>query len=174
MSTVLDVVGYIRSRFDLSGELQLQKLLYYAQSWHLVWEGKPLFPEPVQAWTAGPVVPQAWQAKEPAHFEITASERASIDAVLDYYGKQYGAALSQLTHTEAPWIEARRGLPAVARSSKEIPRSRMRSYYTERSLAGEGPKRHVKVAVADTDEVLAIARKQRARWSQALELLAER
>ncbi|WP_307850044.1 MULTISPECIES: type II toxin-antitoxin system antitoxin SocA domain-containing protein [unclassified Saccharopolyspora] len=37
--------------------MKLQKLVYYSQAWHLVWDERPLFDEPVQAWANGPVVP---------------------------------------------------------------------------------------------------------------------
>ena len=36
--------------------LKLQKLVYYAQAWSLVWDEEPLFPDPIEAWANGPVV----------------------------------------------------------------------------------------------------------------------
>src|SRR4051794_29818552 len=36
--------------------LKLQKLLYYAQGFHLAIQGEPLFAEPIEAWEHGPVV----------------------------------------------------------------------------------------------------------------------
>ncbi len=41
--------------FDVT-PLKLQKLLYYCQGYALALTGKPLFPEPVEAWRYGPVV----------------------------------------------------------------------------------------------------------------------
>src|SRR4051812_44914064 len=41
--------------FDLT-QMKLQKLVYYAHGWHLGLSGDPLFLEPVQAWTYGPVI----------------------------------------------------------------------------------------------------------------------
>src|SRR6478735_8493369 len=46
---------------DLSN-LKLQKLLYYAQGWHLALRGEPLFREDLQAWSHGPVVPSVYRA----------------------------------------------------------------------------------------------------------------
>src|SRR5947209_10944283 len=37
--------------------LRLQKLLYYAQAWSLVLRESELFPEEIEAWRWGPVVP---------------------------------------------------------------------------------------------------------------------
>jgi uncharacterized phage-associated protein len=36
--------------------LKLQKLVYYAQGFHLGLFDKPLFEEPIEAWAHGPVV----------------------------------------------------------------------------------------------------------------------
>ncbi|MBD5559274.1 MAG: DUF4065 domain-containing protein [Clostridia bacterium] len=35
--------------------MKLQKLLYYAQVWSLVWDENELFPEKFEAWANGPV-----------------------------------------------------------------------------------------------------------------------
>src|SRR5258708_40323860 len=40
--------------------LRLQKLLYYAQAWSLVLRESELFPEEIQAWRWGPVVPAVY------------------------------------------------------------------------------------------------------------------
>jgi len=42
---------------ELISNLKLQKLIYYAQGIHLASEGTPLFPDRIEAWTYGPVVP---------------------------------------------------------------------------------------------------------------------
>lgn len=40
---------------------RLQKLLYYVQGWSLVERGAPLFSEPIEVWSLGPVVPAVWK-----------------------------------------------------------------------------------------------------------------
>ena len=40
--------------------LKLQKLLYYAQAWHLAIYDTRLFPERFQAWVHGPVIPEIY------------------------------------------------------------------------------------------------------------------
>lgn len=47
---------------DLMTNLRLQKLLYFAQGWHLARYGKPLFDDEIDAWTYGPVVPSVYNA----------------------------------------------------------------------------------------------------------------
>lgn len=41
--------------------LKLQKLVYYAQAWHLAIHGTPLFEEDFEAWVHGPVIPSLYQ-----------------------------------------------------------------------------------------------------------------
>jgi uncharacterized phage-associated protein len=42
---------------DSLSNLKLQKLVYYAQGFHLALTEKPLFDEAIEAWEHGPVVP---------------------------------------------------------------------------------------------------------------------
>src|SRR5579863_3866825 len=46
---------------DLISNLKLQKLVYYAQGFHLAIFGAPLFPEDIYAWNHGPVVPSLYR-----------------------------------------------------------------------------------------------------------------
>ena len=41
---------------DLISNLKMQKLLYYAQAWHLVNFRQRLFSDPIEAWDLGPVI----------------------------------------------------------------------------------------------------------------------
>jgi uncharacterized phage-associated protein len=41
--------------------LMIQKLLYFAQGWHLANFDSPLFEDPIEAWTYGPVVESVYQ-----------------------------------------------------------------------------------------------------------------
>ncbi|MGA7027993.1 MAG: type II toxin-antitoxin system antitoxin SocA domain-containing protein, partial [Candidatus Acidiferrales bacterium] len=47
---------------DSLSNLKLQKLVYYAQGFHLALYGEPLFPEVIRAWRHGPVVPELYHA----------------------------------------------------------------------------------------------------------------
>lgn len=120
--------------------MKLQKLVYYCQAWSLVWDERPIFREKIKAWANGPVVPQLYQAHkgrflvESRHIEgdtdaLGAKARATAKGVLKFYGDKTGQWLSEVTHRETPWLEARRGLKSDERGSKEITHAAMGEYY---------------------------------------------
>jgi uncharacterized phage-associated protein len=107
-----------------------------------VWDERSLFPEQIEAWTNGPVVPKLWR-QSPYHYILNAENikdgdlaRLDLDAkdtivgVLDFYGKKSAQELSDLTHVEAPWRIARGSLPSDARASVRITDESIRQYYT--------------------------------------------
>lgn len=55
MATVFDVAQYILERLGQTTAIKLEKLVYYAQAWHLVWEDTPLFASRIEAWANGSV-----------------------------------------------------------------------------------------------------------------------
>jgi uncharacterized phage-associated protein len=139
MANIFDVVAYILSKQGTMTTLKLQKLVYYAQAWSLVWDEKPLFDERIEAWANGPVVPElyAWHRGQ---YEVsgcpkgnpdalTSAERETVDAVLEYYGDKSSRWLSDLTHQERPWREARAGLQPGERGNTEISHAAMAEYY---------------------------------------------
>jgi uncharacterized phage-associated protein len=139
MASVHDVAQYI---LEEKGELdtwKLQKLVYYSQAWHLVWEGAPLFPQHIEAWANGPVSPHLYKVHR-GLYRVTRwrygsaerlgeSQRESINVVLKHYGRATGFSLRQLTHSEAPWKNARKGLPPGAPSNNIITTDAMAAYY---------------------------------------------
>lgn len=139
MATVHDVAAYILRERGMTSTIALQKLVYYAQAWSLVWDGAPLFGEPIEAWRGGPVSPDLWAKHKglPAVASIadgdadtlTESEVATVREVVRFYGVHDPQWLSELTHREAPWRDARSGLADVERSSAVISHEAIRSYY---------------------------------------------
>lgn len=140
MANVLDVARYILEKRGPMTAMKMQKLVYYSQAWSLVWDEKPLFQEPVQAWANGPVAPALYYCHR-GQFEVstgtipgnsealTAQERATVDGVLSYYGNMSAQALSDLTHAEQPWKAAREGMAPTERGDKEITIEAMAEYY---------------------------------------------
>ena len=61
--------------------------------------------------------------------ELTEPEAETVDMVLEFYGSKSGAELSELTHRESPWRDARGDLPPGARSGTEITIAAMAEYY---------------------------------------------
>lgn len=179
MVAARDVFAYIADRKPDVDRLQLCKLAYYAQAWHSVWEGVPLFADRIEAWQHGPVPVAAYQncrygetvSAEP----LPEAAREVVDAVLDFYGNQDGLALRALTHQEAPWREARGDLPEDARSNAEISVSSMRRFYTKKSIRGEAPPRLTATESKFSEErTLALADEEMERWRETLEWLADR
>ena len=87
MATAIDVMKYIKSQMRVMGEVQVQKLAYYAQAWSLAWDGSPLFGDRIEAWKMGPVVPALRYRSDAADDSVlTEAERATVDAVIEFYG----------------------------------------------------------------------------------------
>lgn len=141
MATACDVAEYILHKLPTCTHLKLQKLCYYAQAWSLVWDDKPLFPDRIEAWANGPVVAKLY-SKLRGKFDVSEGdtrgdrhalnkvERETVDAVLLYYGKKSAHWLSELTHSEAPWVDARKGLKPGTRGNREISKFAMSEYYS--------------------------------------------
>ena len=141
MPSVHDVAAYILDRKGSMSAMKLQKLVYYSQAWSLVWDEEPLFPQKVQAWANGPVVGELYEAHR-GLFKIssvelvtgdpkklTKEQKKTIDSVLRFYGDKGSQWLSDLTHLERPWMEARKGLAPGDRGNNEITHSAMAEYY---------------------------------------------
>lgn len=144
MTTADDVAKYILSLTDedvgeLISHLKLQKLLYYAQGFHLAIFGKPLFEERIVAWQHGPVIPKVWDTyrdygsmpiPKPADFDRSAlsdDARGVVDEVYTVFGQYSAWKLRNMTHEEAPW--------ANASMNEEIVRESMMEYFKGQLVA---------------------------------------
>lgn len=119
--------------------LKLQKLLYYAQAWSLVFYKKPLFEEDFEAWVHGPVVPSVfhrfkeyrWNSINEDVSPLPDDElRAHLLKVIGAYGKFDGPQLERLSHSEYPWKHARAGLSPDESSTEKISKESMFSFYS--------------------------------------------
>jgi uncharacterized phage-associated protein len=140
--SVFDVAVYILTEIGPTTAMKLQKLCYYAQAWSLVWDAKPLFSERIEAWANGPVCPVLYDVHR-GSFEVSADlfkergdasrfsadERATMDEVIRYYGSKSPFWLSELTHAEDPWKDARNGMSPGERGNVEITHAAMAEYY---------------------------------------------
>lgn len=139
-TTCLDVARYILDRKGSMTAMKLQKLVYYSQAWSLVWDARPLFTDEIQAWANGPVVPTLYNVHrgsfqvasdtvegQPSRLDPKACE--TIDAVLQFYGEKSAQWLSDLTHAERPWKDARSGLADGERGSVVIGHAALAEYY---------------------------------------------
>ena len=138
--SVHDVASYILSKRGIMTTMKLQKLVYYCQAWSLVWDEEPLFNEEIEAWANGPVVRElydkhkgffnvsSWRAGDPLN--LTKKQKETINSVLKYYGDKSSQWLSDLTHKEDPWRNARRGLTPSMRGNRTITLASMMEYYS--------------------------------------------
>lgn len=140
MADVFDVAQYILKEKGAITAMKLQKLVYYSQAWHTVWADDALFSNKIEAWKDGPVCPDLWKNHASA-FKVSKISKGSADnldkrakktikQVLSFYGNKSAQWLSDLSHSEDPWLNARHGLSAGASSNKEITVRAMQQYYS--------------------------------------------
>lgn len=144
-----DVVRWFLSQESMSPK-KLQKLLYYAYSWGLVFlndergsiENK-LFDGKFEAWVHGPVMYDIWKEfKEygfmdiPQNVGTVITLREDIEDILrqvyEAYGDFTGNQLEILTHSEEPWIEAREGSLPMDSSDNLIKDTTIYNYYVQK------------------------------------------
>ncbi len=119
--------------------LKLQKLLYYAQAWFLAFYDKSLFGERIEAWVHGPVVPPIFGEfkrfrwgpidRPDAILQVSPLVSDHIAEIMRAYGDFTAGQLERITHSEAPWREARHGLAPDEPSNAIISLESMKAYY---------------------------------------------
>jgi uncharacterized phage-associated protein len=142
MVDVFDVAHYILSKRGQMSAMKLQKLVFYAQAWSLAWDDAPIFNNRIEAWANGPVVRDLYivhrgqfavDASTFSHLAkgiLTKAQAETIDVVLEAYGDKSPQWLSDQTHSESPWVDARRDLATGERGESEITLSSMADYYS--------------------------------------------
>ncbi len=139
---------FIKNLTDLdAGEvvthLKVQKLLYFAQAWHLLGLGRPLFEEDLQAWPHGPVAPSVWREFRDFSWNplptpdgvvdegLDADSLGILQQVRDIYGAYSAKKLEAMSHAERPWIKARGERAPEERCDQIIPKEDIFEYYVE-------------------------------------------
>ncbi|MHA0285179.1 Panacea domain-containing protein [Mycobacterium sp. C3-094] len=136
MTTANDVAAYILQKRIAVESVRLQKLLYYAQAWHLVTMDAPLFEDQIKAFELGPVVHSVWSnyrgtitiTRRQAVGNpdaLTETEREVVDAVIEAYRRIQPFEMSALTHVEDPWVDAWN----ASGGDRVISHEAMRRYY---------------------------------------------
>jgi uncharacterized phage-associated protein len=127
---------------DLISNLKLQKLVYYGQGFHLALYDTELFPEEIEAWTHGPVVPELYAAYQnygsnaisipnDMDFRIyDPQSRELLDEVYQVYGQFSAWKLRNMTRDEQPW----KGIYDRSGAGSSIPKSAMRSFFKTRLI----------------------------------------
>jgi len=141
MNTAAEIANYFLSLVDTEAgdsmsNLKLQKLVYYAQGFHLAITGKPLFEDAIMAWEHGPVIPSLYHSfKQHGAESIPPPEngvdtakysvetREILDEVFSVYGQFSAWKLRNMTHEEPPWKE-------VYSTDSPIRHETMRQYFS--------------------------------------------
>jgi uncharacterized phage-associated protein len=122
--------------------LKLQKLVYYAQGFHLAMNnGKALFDDPIVAWAHGPVVPTLYHGfksyganaiprpQTVDYSKYSDDVRKLLDEVSEVYGQFSASRLRAMTHEEPPWMETPQ--------NDVIPLDLMRNYFETLLVDGQ-------------------------------------
>ena len=141
-----DIANYFIALANETGSfvsnLKLQKLVYYAQAWHLALHDAPLFPEDFEAWVHGPVIPELYQKYKPFGWQPIAEDakvnlpektQEFLHEVAEEFFTCDAYALEQMTHIEAPWNLARSSLRADMPCNEIINKDWMKEYYRSRA-----------------------------------------
>lgn len=121
MEKALNVARYICEEYQkISGELidemKLHKLLYLSQRESIAITGEPLFNDVFEGWRFGPVCVAVrnyfcqGEITEMATESITSSGAYLVKNIILQYGELASWRLSQISHAEISWRNARRGL----------------------------------------------------------------
>jgi uncharacterized phage-associated protein len=143
MAKAVDVARHILAKAQARNicldPLQLQKLLYFAQGWHLGLRKTPMFNEAIEAWAYGPVVASVYrefkkygsgdissfEGRESTSLDPSISE--TVDQVINTYGNYSGSILSGMTHRpDGPWKKTYR----EDSKNQSIPNSLITEYFS--------------------------------------------
>ncbi len=135
------MIASFQKRNNEISNLKLQKLLYYAQAWHLALYDAPLFQDSIEAWVHGPVVPTVFREyKEYAWRPITEKIQAATPTALKFhlgevirvYGDFDATTLERMTHQEDPWKVTRGTLSPDEPSNRVITLEAIQKYFSAR------------------------------------------
>lgn len=163
MVNIYDLAKYTILRLLQNGNsichLKLQKILYYIQSWYMVYFNKKLiFKEAPEAWVNGPVYRGVYDLyKDKGMYEqfqlsdilssgedvcivlsrlhdklkLSVEEWSFLEAIYKHYGTMSHDYLVFLTHSQKPWNKAREGLQPFEYTDQEISFETMYEYYSK-------------------------------------------
>lgn len=144
MSTIniSDVAQYIleAGKMDSLPYTKLERLCYYVKAWSIVWDDDPMFPEEFYAGPNGAVCREFFESVNNQLYisvidnigvsEILSDDqKASVDAVLEYYYEYSAERLGQLIRAEFPWRAAHCMLKESKSATGRITHEDMKAYY---------------------------------------------
>jgi uncharacterized phage-associated protein len=117
MLTIEQVADHVlaMSPYGSLSNRELQKILYFAQGFHLASKGEPLFSETLYAWDFGPVNLTIWHKfktwgyngiSAPAKDKLVPLDKdlaAFLSAIVIAFASQGQSKLIEMSHADAPW-----------------------------------------------------------------------
>jgi uncharacterized phage-associated protein len=145
VQSCFDVADYFIAQANQTGavvnNLKLQKLVYYAQAWHLGIHGAPLFAGEFQAWVHGPVIPALYEKYkdfgwQPIQLDVSPDLPKAIVHFLGEVADEYLNCdvyeLEQMIRVEPPWNRARRGVLMDEPSEAVVEKDWMKEHFSTR------------------------------------------
>jgi uncharacterized phage-associated protein len=126
--------------------MSLLKLCYIAHGWRLEITGEPLFPNDIQAWQYGPVIPEVYRAFRGQGVQvtnevpvpgnpITPEDDEFLEQIYNIYGNLSAFQLSDLTHVPGgPWDIASK----VGGNYAQIPNDLIKQHYQTKRQRASG------------------------------------
>lgn len=124
---------------------KLQKLIFYAQAWNLVFNNEKIINDKFEAWIHGAAIPSLYrhykkfgfsqidEKYEDEEFDtLTEKEKTLLDEIWEVYGKYDADYLELLNHSEEPWQKARQNSTPFEPSRAVISEKDMKSYYGDK------------------------------------------
>ncbi|WP_439690440.1 Panacea domain-containing protein [Curtobacterium sp. SP.BCp] len=178
-SGALHVMAYLQQAVPERDDVERHRQLYLAQGWMLGLDGRPLFPERVEAWAEGPVVRDVHHAiargRVPDYDGRLDDDAVTlIDAVLHLYRAVTASGLDEIVLADGPWVDARTEVDNHPALTATISQRTLRAAYGRRTIVGaSAPVLIRRTEPADADDVDRVAGMLRNSWAPALDLLAE-
>ena len=138
--SIFNISDWFLSKEAMSPK-KLQKLSYYFEAWsYALFNDSLISDTKFEAWVHGPVSPELYSRyKEFGWNDIEQTEDNSdlfdnkaldlLESVWITYGSKSANELEALTHSELPWINARKGLGETEPSNELINAEDMKEYY---------------------------------------------
>lgn len=136
----LDIAAYVVKRCHETNttvsNLKLQKILYFIQAQFLVCRNERCFYQRIEAWSFGPVVPEAYQeykiyggaaipfSDTNPEKKISESDLELMNRIIDKCSKYAASDLVEITHRQKPWKDA-----YTPRANNEILPESIKKYF---------------------------------------------
>lgn len=148
---VTDLADYVIAKLNGVSHLKLHKLIYYIEAWHLAVLDSSVIDEEFEAWLHGPAIrslfghfrgrgffiydtiqldtKKAAEVISSMESQLSKEQIELLSDVLAEYGDKSAYHLECLTHSESPWIEARKGVPDGEASQNIISKKTIKKFY---------------------------------------------